>query len=203
MFSAARIVALRKSRGWSQEALAEQSGVSLRTIQRVEQGDTVPRGHTVQALATALGVALDALREPPITTTVVAPAVAPAAPGAANQAPAALPAMLFDSGSSAFALLTSADEWNELARSGAPVHTAVVNSVGRLLTAHTAPTGATLRIGPVALPLGTTTYMEGTSWNQELMMRFSGMAGMLGNASFSARTVLLDVRGGRFGLLRP
>ena len=62
MFSAARIVALRKSKGFSQELLAEQSGVSLRTIQRVEQGETVPRGHTVQALAAALEVPLEALR---------------------------------------------------------------------------------------------------------------------------------------------
>jgi transcriptional regulator with XRE-family HTH domain len=61
MFSAARIQALRKSKGYSQELLAEQSGVSLRTIQRVEQGETVPRGHTVQALATALEVPLEAL----------------------------------------------------------------------------------------------------------------------------------------------
>ncbi|MFC7670020.1 helix-turn-helix domain-containing protein [Hymenobacter humi] len=62
MFSAARILALRKSKGYSQELLAEQSGVSLRTIQRVEQGETVPRGHTMQALATALDVPLEALR---------------------------------------------------------------------------------------------------------------------------------------------
>ena len=51
MFSAAHITATRKSKGFSQELLAERSGVSLRTIQRVEQGETVPRGHTVQALA--------------------------------------------------------------------------------------------------------------------------------------------------------
>jgi transcriptional regulator with XRE-family HTH domain len=63
MFSATRIQAIRKSKGLSQEVLAEEAGVSLRTIQRVEQGDTVPRGHTLQALATALGVPLEALRE--------------------------------------------------------------------------------------------------------------------------------------------
>ena len=39
--------------------------MSLRTIQRVEQGETVPRGHTLQALATALDVPLDALRSAP------------------------------------------------------------------------------------------------------------------------------------------
>ena len=63
MFSAARILASRKRKGWSQEVLAEHSGVSLRTIQRVEQGQTVPHGHTVQALAAALQVPLDMLRE--------------------------------------------------------------------------------------------------------------------------------------------
>jgi transcriptional regulator with XRE-family HTH domain len=65
MFSAERILTIRKSKGFSQELLAEQSGVSLRTIQRVEQGETVPRGHTMQALATALDVPLDALLATP------------------------------------------------------------------------------------------------------------------------------------------
>lgn len=70
MFSAARIQAIRKSKGFSQEVLAEQSGVSLRTIQRVEQGETVPRGHTLQALATALAVPLEALRAEPETVVM-------------------------------------------------------------------------------------------------------------------------------------
>ncbi|SFQ35781.1 helix-turn-helix domain-containing protein [Hymenobacter arizonensis] len=93
MFSAARISALRKSKGLSQEVLAEQSGVSLRTIQRVEQGETVPRGHTVQALAAALNVPLEALRhEPePEDSAAVLPAPAAAAPP-----PAAAPALRHD-----------------------------------------------------------------------------------------------------------
>jgi len=73
MFSASRIQAIRKSKGLSQEALAEESGVSLRTIQRVEQGDTVPRGYTLQALAAALGVPLEALREETAPVLAVAP----------------------------------------------------------------------------------------------------------------------------------
>ncbi|GAB3825578.1 helix-turn-helix domain-containing protein [Hymenobacter jeollabukensis] len=83
MFSADRILTIRKSRGLSQEMLAEQSGVSLRTIQRVEQGDTVPRGHTLQALAAALGVTLEAFRD--------APAAMPAAPEVPAAGAAALP----------------------------------------------------------------------------------------------------------------
>ncbi|MEJ7660639.1 MAG: helix-turn-helix transcriptional regulator [Hymenobacter sp.] len=59
MSSATFIIEARRSRGWSQEALAEHANLSLRTIQRVEQGESVPRGHTMQQLAHALGVSLD------------------------------------------------------------------------------------------------------------------------------------------------
>ncbi|MBO2010236.1 helix-turn-helix domain-containing protein [Hymenobacter negativus] len=101
MFSTERISTLRKSKGLSQEVLAEQSGVSLRTIQRMEQGDTVPRGHTLQALATALGVPLDALRTEPAPPAEASPVAAPPttepqwpvppAPPVADAAPVALP----------------------------------------------------------------------------------------------------------------
>ena len=81
MFSAERILTIRKSKGFSQELLAEQSGVSLRTIQRVEQGETVPRGHTMQALATALDVPLDALlASQPAEAVVAAPLLVPPTP---------------------------------------------------------------------------------------------------------------------------
>lgn len=76
MFSAQRLLAIRKSKGFSQELLAEQSGVSLRTIQRVEQGETEPRGHTMQALATALAVPLNALLAAPAPLPPVVPAPA-------------------------------------------------------------------------------------------------------------------------------
>ncbi|SNC76909.1 protein of unknown function [Hymenobacter gelipurpurascens] len=80
MFSPARISTIRKSKGVSQEVLAEQSGVSLRTIQRVEQGDTVPRGYTLQALAAALEVPLEAFRtEPEAVKTEPDPQPEPAA----------------------------------------------------------------------------------------------------------------------------
>ena len=109
---------------------------------------------------------------------------------------------LYDTGASAFSLLTSHDEWNQLAQPGAPLRKVNVKSFDRTLTSYTAPTAATLQIDQTNLPLGTTTYMDGTSLTQNLMMRFSGMGGMLGNEAFNGRTVLLDVAGGRFGLVR-
>ncbi|QNH60560.1 helix-turn-helix domain-containing protein [Hymenobacter sediminicola] len=72
MFSAARVVAIRKSKGLSQEVLAEQAGISLRTIQRVEQGDTVPRGHTLLALASALQVPLQELQAEQVPVSAAA-----------------------------------------------------------------------------------------------------------------------------------
>ncbi len=47
---------LRQRCGFSQEELAERSGLSLRTVQRIENGETEPRGDSLKRLAGALGV---------------------------------------------------------------------------------------------------------------------------------------------------
>lgn len=46
---------LRLIKGFSQEELSERSGISIRTIQRIEKGDSEPRGTTLQLLCGALG----------------------------------------------------------------------------------------------------------------------------------------------------
>jgi len=45
---------IRTQKGLSMEALSEMSGISLRTIQRVEQGESSPRGYTLLQLSEAL-----------------------------------------------------------------------------------------------------------------------------------------------------
>jgi transcriptional regulator with XRE-family HTH domain len=62
---------LRKSKGLSQEALAENAGINLRTLQRIESGNAVPRGETLRLLARALDVSVEEL-----SATVSASAVA-------------------------------------------------------------------------------------------------------------------------------
>ncbi|WP_345253272.1 helix-turn-helix transcriptional regulator [Flaviaesturariibacter amylovorans] len=57
----------RKRKGLTQEDLAEASGVTVRTIQRIESGETVPRPYTVKALAGALDVSFESL-QPPVAT---------------------------------------------------------------------------------------------------------------------------------------
>lgn len=56
---AKRIKDLRLRKGFSQEELSEKSGLSLRTIQRIENGETEPRGDSLKRLAVALQVSPD------------------------------------------------------------------------------------------------------------------------------------------------
>lgn len=56
-----RIKELRKQKVMSQEFLADESGLSLRTIQRIENGDTNPTGESLKRLSNALNVNPDEL----------------------------------------------------------------------------------------------------------------------------------------------
>lgn len=58
-----KIRELRKRKGWSQEQLSAESGLSLRTIQRIENGESEPTGHSLLQLTRALGVSPDDLME--------------------------------------------------------------------------------------------------------------------------------------------
>ena len=51
-----KIQELRKEKGMTQEDLAEKTGLSVRTIQRIESGDVDPRSYTLNQIAEALGV---------------------------------------------------------------------------------------------------------------------------------------------------
>lgn len=58
---AKRLKELRALRGMSQEFLAEESRVSLRTIQRIENKESTPTGETIKRLSIALDVAMNEL----------------------------------------------------------------------------------------------------------------------------------------------
>lgn len=52
----------REQQNLTQEELAEKSGLSVRTIQRIEAG-TAPKGYTLKVLARALGISTEELTE--------------------------------------------------------------------------------------------------------------------------------------------
>jgi len=58
---AIRLKELRNQKGMSQEVLADESGLSLRTIQRIENGATNPTGDSLKRLSNALSVNPDEL----------------------------------------------------------------------------------------------------------------------------------------------
>jgi transcriptional regulator with XRE-family HTH domain len=60
---AKKIKELRKRKGFSQEDLSEVSGLSLRTIQRIENGETEPRGDTLIKLAESFSISPDEITD--------------------------------------------------------------------------------------------------------------------------------------------
>lgn len=49
-----KIAELRKSKGFTQEELVEKCNLSVRTLQRIESGEVVPRPHTIRVILAAL-----------------------------------------------------------------------------------------------------------------------------------------------------
>jgi transcriptional regulator with XRE-family HTH domain len=49
----------RLSKGLTQKELSEKSHISIRSIQRIENGELIPRGHTLRTLAQILGLSFE------------------------------------------------------------------------------------------------------------------------------------------------
>jgi hypothetical protein len=108
--------------------------------------------------------------------------------------------LMFDTGSSAYSLLTSESSWKSLARPGAVATRSGVNSWGNTLYVNKIATDAFIKIGTTDFKLGELAYVEGTSMTQNWMMRLSGMGGMTGNRLFLNKTIVVDTRESRFGI---
>lgn len=70
---------LRLQRGWSQEQLAELSGLSTRTIQRVERGQPASV-ETLKALGAVFDVDFSTLKEPDMSNAAEVPTATSPAP---------------------------------------------------------------------------------------------------------------------------
>lgn len=53
----------RKNKGLSQELLADNCGISLRTIQRIENNKSKPRPYTLKVIADALNMQMEQLEQ--------------------------------------------------------------------------------------------------------------------------------------------
>lgn len=56
-----KIAELRKAKGLTQEELVEKCNISVRTLQRIESGDVMPRSYTIRIIFAALDYNVDSL----------------------------------------------------------------------------------------------------------------------------------------------
>lgn len=54
-----QLTEIRKSKGLSQEALAQKSNLNIRTIQRIENGENEPNGYTLNSICNALDIDIE------------------------------------------------------------------------------------------------------------------------------------------------
>jgi len=109
--------------------------------------------------------------------------------------------LYFDSGSSAYELLTNKATCLALSTPNAKPVTQQVRSMDKMLTAVIYPTKDSITIASQKLPIRRATYMEGVSNSQVEQMMKMGMGGMTGNQLFINSILVIDTKNKEFGIL--
>ncbi len=107
---------------------------------------------------------------------------------------------LFDSGTSAYELLTNKEVWENLKLPHSEISIEKTNSPDHVLTTFTAGCNQKIRMANREIPLNYVTYVEGFSQAQYSMMKFSGMTGMLGNRLFLNNSLYIDCWQSKMGI---
>lgn len=107
---------------------------------------------------------------------------------------------LFDSGTSAYELLTNKEVWDDLRLPNSKIDTEKSQSWDNVLTSYTVNCCQKIQFPHQEVSLNNVTYVEGFSQVQYLMMKFSGMTGMLGNKIFLNNTLYFDCTQNKMGI---
>lgn len=107
---------------------------------------------------------------------------------------------LYDSGTSAYELLTNKENWEELKQPHAKIVVEKAQSRPNILTSYTATTNKSIQFSNKKVQLTEVTYVEGFSQTQYMLMKFSGMTGMLGNKVFLKNSIYIDCPEGKIGI---
>lgn len=107
---------------------------------------------------------------------------------------------LYDSGTSAYELLTNKENWKNLRVPKSKVVIEKAQSRPNILTTYTTKTRDIIYFKNKDLPLGEVTYVEGFSQTQYMLMKFSGMSGMLGNKIFLNHKIYIDCSKEKIGI---
>lgn len=110
--------------------------------------------------------------------------------------------LYFDSGSSAFSLLTDQATCLKLSADSTPPVRYPVQSWNKTLTANTIATHDSITLATLSLPLHQATWIEGASAAQVNQMMKMGLGGMTGNKLFLNYALVLDTKKKKMGLIR-
>lgn len=109
--------------------------------------------------------------------------------------------LYFDTGSSAFELLTSEAIAKSMAVPGSQPFKHNSGSWESVMTANTYPVVDTITMASVKLPLHHVTFMQGVSDSQIERMMKMGIGGMTGNKLFINSILVLDTKNKKFGVI--
>lgn len=107
---------------------------------------------------------------------------------------------LFDSGTSAYELLTNKEVWESLKLTNSKIDIEKSQSWDKVLTTFTANCNQKIQFENQEITLNNVTYVEGFSQAQYSMMKFSGMTGMLGNKIFLNNSLYIDCTQNKMGI---
>lgn len=107
---------------------------------------------------------------------------------------------LYDSGTSAYEMLTNKEEWEELRLQNSKITVEKAKSWEKTLTVFTANCNQKICFNNKNIQLKNITYVEGFSKTQYYLMKFSGMTGMLGNKIFLKNKIYIDCVNKKIGI---
>jgi len=107
---------------------------------------------------------------------------------------------LYDSGTSAYELLTYKEEWQNLKTPNSKINIEKAQSWNNVLTTYTTDCKENINFKYNEIPVNHITYVEGFSTAQFSMMKFSGMSGMLGNRIFLNNAIFIDCTAGKMAI---
>lgn len=108
--------------------------------------------------------------------------------------------LLYDSGSSGYELITTKEIWQKYRIKNSTVKTEKGNSWGNTLSVYSASAKRKIQFKNLTFDLSEVTYIEGTSELQKILMKRSGMQGMIGNKLFLNHKLILDCKNEKFKL---
>lgn len=96
--------------------------------------------------------------------------------------------------------MTNKENWESLKIPKSKIITEKAQSRSNILTTYTTKTHHTIGFKNKTLPLNEVTRVEGFSQTQYMLMKFSGMSGMLGNKVFLNHKIYIDCSKEKIGI---